>query len=60
MTNRELQNKLKEFPDNFIVLVPTTNENKLVYTTPENVARGVNEFDCCIFIDDYIEEKENE
>ena len=60
MTVKELKEKLEQFPENYVVLVP--NEN--LYRDPiaqwfvvaEHVARGVNEMDGCVIIDDDVEE----
>ena len=64
MTVKELKEKLEQFPENCVVLVP--NEN--LYRNPvakwhvvaENVARGVNEMDGCVIIDDYVEDEDEE
>ena len=59
MTVKELKEKLEQFPDNCIVLIPNANkdQNPSIYVVVENVARGVNEMDGCVIIDDYIEEE---
>ena len=60
MTVRELKEKLEQFPENCVVLVP--NEN-LYRDSPANwyvvathVAQGVNEMDGVVIIDDYVED----
>ena len=59
MTVKELKEKLEQFPDNCIVMIP--NQDWYLGSTPTwympavNVARGVNEEDGCVFIS-YIEE----
>ena len=59
MTVKELKEKLEQFPDNCIVLIPNENKDQTpsIYVVVENVARGVNEMDGCVIIDAYIEEK---
>lgn len=52
MTVGELKEKLEQFDDNLIVMVP----DGIRYISAKNMAKGVNEFDGCIFIDDYMEE----
>ena len=52
MTVKELKDKLNEFDDNLVVLIP----NSMGYISAKNIAQGVNEFDGCVFIDDYVEE----
>lgn len=59
MTIGELKEKLDQFPDDLIVVIPTniTNaKNKAGYTVAHNVSRGVNELDGVVFIDDFVEE----
>ena len=59
MTVRELKDRLEQFPDGSIVLIPNcfwhpySVEPTMIPAT--SVARGVNEFDGCIIIDDYTE-----
>ena len=64
MTVRELKEKLEQFPENCVVLVPNENlymdRNALFYVVAKNVARGVNEMDGCVIIDDYVEDEEDE
>lgn len=60
MTVKELKEKLEQFPESCIVLIPNENlykdQNLLFYVVAENVSRGVNEMNGCVFIDDYVEE----
>jgi len=60
MTVKELKEKLELFDDRLIVMIPDANwtpdKNWLPYITATSVARGVNESDGCVFIDDYVEE----
>jgi hypothetical protein len=60
MTVKELKEKLEQFPENCVVLVPNENlyldRGAFFYVQAENVARGVNEMDGCVIIDDYVEE----
>lgn len=62
MTVKELKEKLEQFPDNCVVLVPNENlykdRNAFFYVTAEHVARGVNEMDGCVIIDDYVEDED--
>lgn len=58
MTVKELKEKLNQFSDNLIVMIPTDNIDKcsklyFPYVAARNVSQGVNEADCCVFIDDY-------
>ena len=59
MTVRELKEKLEQFDDRLIVMVPDANwtpyNNRLPYVCATGIARGVNEADGCLFIDDYVE-----
>ena len=63
MAVKELKEKLEQFDDNLIVMIPNidwnpyNNSHHDVLAT--HVSRGVNEFDGCVFIDDYIEEDED-
>lgn len=56
MTVKELRKKLEQFPDNYIVLINADPYNDFPYTQATCVARGVNELDGCVLIDDYVEE----
>lgn len=61
MTVKELKEKLNQFDDNLIVMIP----NKDLYHIPSpiwsvpatSVTRGFNEADGCVFIDDYLEDE---
>ena len=59
MTVKELKERLKQFDDNLIVMIPCENPDECDYF-PFNIARsvsqGVNEADCCVFIDSYDED----
>ena len=63
MTVKELKEKLEQFPENCVVLVP--NENLYKDFTPKwyvvatNVARGINEMDGYVIIDDYVEDEDD-
>lgn len=63
MTVKELKEKLNEFPDNFIVMIPnmdwTLFNNQFECTPATHIGRGVNEFDGCVFIDDYVEDDDD-
>ena len=54
MTVRELIEKLEQFPENAVILIPI--EGRLGPAT--NVAFGFNELDGCVIIDDYVEEED--
>ena len=60
MTVRELKEKLEQFPENFTVLIPNCGWHPYsiepTMIPAESVAIGVNEFDGCVIIDDYVEE----
>lgn len=60
MTVRELKEKLKQFDDNLIVLIPNASWHPYSIDPPEipatSVRRGVNELDGCVIIDDYVED----
>jgi hypothetical protein len=55
MTVAELINELSKFPDNFYVCYPS-EDNEIGCASVLNVSRGINEFDCVVFLDDYVEE----
>lgn len=63
MTVKELKEKLEQFDDNLIVLIPNAGWHPYSIDPPEipatGVCRGVNELDGCVIIDDYVED-ENE
>lgn len=55
MTVKELKEKLEQFDDNLIVMIPNRSWDSACqkYEVPARaVSRGVNEFDGCLFIDD--------
>lgn len=60
MTVKELREKLFEFPDNLIVMIPNIDWNPYddepVDVPALSITRGVNEADGCIFIDSYEED----
>ena len=59
MTVKELKEKLNQFDDNLIVMIPCENPDQCEYfpfTSAKNVSQGVNEADGCLFIDDYEED----
>lgn len=60
MTVKELKEKLNQFNDNLIVMIPNTNwtpfNNQFECIHATHVSQGVNEFDGCLFIDYYEEE----
>ena len=62
MTVCELIEKLERFDDNLIVMIPDANwtpdKSWLPYIPAMGVAKGVNEADGCVFIDDYAEEED--
>ena len=59
MTVRELKERLEQFDDNLIVMIPNTEWSPYNEAFPgiaaTSVARGINEMDGCVFIDDYVE-----
>ena len=60
MTVRELKEKLNQFHDSCIVLIPNQDLYRVKgakdYVVALNVTSGVNEFDGLVFIDDYVED----
>lgn len=60
MTVKELKEKLNQFNDNLIVMIPnmdwTPFNNQFECVPATSVTQGVNEFDGAIFIDNYTEE----
>lgn len=60
MTVRELKEKLEQFDDDLIVLVPNAcwhpHSINPIEIPATSVSRGVNELDGCVIIDDYVEE----
>lgn len=55
MTVKELKEELSKFDDNLTVLISSECQS-LVYTPCTNVAKGINELDCCVILDDCDEE----
>ena len=61
MTVRELIEKLKQFPENCVVMIPDPEwrpSKNCPYVHITNVAQGVNEMDGVVIIDDYVEDEE--
>lgn len=60
MTVKELKEKLNQFDDNLIVMIPNEDLYRLanpVWAVPAlNVTKGLNELDGCVFIDGYEKE----
>ena len=59
MTVKELKELLNKFDDNLTIMIPNRywEEACQPHEVPaRNVAQGVNGFDGCLFIDDYVEE----
>lgn len=60
MTVKELKEKLEQFPENCVVLVPNENLYKDFipkwYVVATSVARGTNGMDGYVIIDDYAED----
>lgn len=59
MTVKELKEKLNEFDDNLIVMIPNQewpDYSDKLDVPAKHVSQGVNEFDGCLFIDDYEED----
>lgn len=55
MTVKELKEKLEQFPENCIVMIPD-DYSPIGYTPATHIANGVNEADGCVFLTDYVEE----
>lgn len=58
MTVKELKEKLNEFDDNLIVMIPNRyweDPCQKYDVAATHVSQGVNEFDGCVFISDYEE-----
>lgn len=59
MTKAELMKLLEPFDDNLTILIPNPDfDNYWVtkeFTVAKSVSQGVNEYDGCLFIDDYEE-----
>lgn len=62
MTVKELKERLEQLPENCVVLIPNENLYKdspvKWYVVAENVARGINEMDGYVIIDDYVEDED--
>lgn len=56
MTVKELREKLKNIPDNYMVLIPY--EGRLTVAT--SVTVGFNELDCAVIIDNYTDDEDND
>lgn len=60
MTVRELKEKLEQFPENCVVLIPNVSWNPDEHTPSHvpvrSVTIGCNELDGCVFLDDYVED----
>lgn len=59
MTVKELKEKLEQFNDNIIVMIPD-DYSPTGYTMATHISSGVNEADGCIFLTDYVEDDETE
>ena len=55
MTVKEFKEKLNQFDDHLIVMI-ADNMSEWGYFPARNVSQGINEFDGCLFIDDYEED----
>ena len=53
MTVKELKEKLEQFDDNLVVMLCTDMGG---FFPAKCVSQGINEFDGCLFIDDYEED----
>lgn len=64
MTVKELKEKLEQFPENRIVMIPNANWNPDGHTPSHvpvtNVAIGCNEADGCVFLDEYEEDEKDD
>ena len=62
MTVKELREKLNQFDDNLIVMIPNAGWHPFSIMQPDipatSVSRGVNEADGCVFIDNYEEDED--
>lgn len=58
MTVKELKEKLEQFSDNLIVMIPNSDIRKTPFLSipATSVTWGVNEEDGCVFIDSYEED----
>ena len=55
MTVRELIEKLEQFRQDLVVMIPD-DYSPIGYTPLTHIAQGVNEADGCVFLTDYEEE----
>ena len=65
MTVKELKERLERFPDQCIVCIPNIRWDPSMrgmpdYTVALNITQGINEFDGLVFIDDYVEDDEDD
>lgn len=61
MTVKELKEKLNKFPDHLIVMIPNRyweDPCQKYDVAAAHLSRGINEFDGCLFISDYVEDDE--
>lgn len=58
MTVKQLIDELTKFDDKFTVYVPYTGK-MFSYAEAMNVSHGFNEYDGCVFIDDYVEDDDS-
>ena len=59
MTVKELKEKLNQFDDHLIVVIPRTEPDPndwLGFVSVKNVVQGINELDGAVFLDDYEEQ----
>lgn len=56
MTVRELKEKLEQFPENCVVIISSGDD----YVPATHISIGCNELDGCVFIDDYVEDDDEE
>ena len=57
MTVKELKEKLEQFPDNHIVMIPD-DYSPIGYSPATHISSGVNEADGCVFLTDYEEDED--
>lgn len=62
MTVKELKEKLSQFNDNLIVMIPNTDyyagDSRFPDRTPTHVSQGINEFDGAVFIEHWEEDED--
>lgn len=58
MTVKEFKEKLNEFDDNLVVMIPNMDWalNGVGAIPATSISRGINEFDGCVFIDDCVDD----